>query len=114
MPERRRLTDEERGRAMAWLQEGVGVREVGRRLQVSHSVITTLRDRYRETGSIAEFKRQIQIRANHPPPANLAQLYEFLNAEWQAIPQRTLRTLVESMWPRCVDCINARGGHTRF
>ena len=54
------------------------------------------------------------LRANHPPPVNLVQLYEFLDAEWQAIPQRTLRTLVESMRQRCVECINARGGHTRF
>ena len=54
------------------------------------------------------------LRAHHPPPHDLAQLYQFLDAEWQAIPQRTLRTLLESMRQRCVECINARGGHTRF
>ena len=44
------------------------------------------------------------LRANHPPPADLAQLYAFLDAEWQAIPDRTLRTLLESMRQRCLDC----------
>ena len=57
MPPRRRLSEADRGRAIAWLQEGVGVREVGRRLAVSHSVIQTLRDRHAETGSVAERRR---------------------------------------------------------
>ena len=42
---------------MAWLQEGVGVREVGRRLQVTHSVIQRLRDRFNNTGSVLEPRR---------------------------------------------------------
>lgn len=58
MPQRRRLTDMERGMAIAWLQEDIGVREIGRRLRVSHSVIQTLRDRFNATGSVAERRRQ--------------------------------------------------------
>ncbi|KAK7105538.1 hypothetical protein V1264_016903 [Littorina saxatilis] len=54
MPPRRRLSDAARGMAVAWLQEGVAVREVGRRLQVTHSVIQRLRDRFNNTGSVQE------------------------------------------------------------
>ena len=65
MPPRRRLTDEQRGRALA-VREGVAVREVGRQLQVSHSVITTLRDRHRQTGSVAERRRPGRPRLTTP------------------------------------------------
>ncbi|KAK7099880.1 hypothetical protein V1264_022924 [Littorina saxatilis] len=78
------------------------------------------------------------IRANHPPPPNLNVLFHTLQQEWQAIPQNTLQqewqaipqntlqqewqaipqntlqTLVMSMRQRCLDCINANGGHTRY
>lgn len=57
MPPRRRLNDTNRGRALAWLQDGVGIREVGRRLQVHHAVIQRLRDRFNATGSTAERRR---------------------------------------------------------
>ncbi|KAK7096008.1 hypothetical protein V1264_005356 [Littorina saxatilis] len=54
------------------------------------------------------------IRANHSPPPNLNVLFHTLQQEWQAIPQNTLQTLVRSMRQRCLDCINANGGHTRY
>ena len=54
MPVRRRLTADERGRALALLDEGFGVREVSRRFQVSHSTIQRLRDRFNATGSSQE------------------------------------------------------------
>ena len=54
MPRRQRLSHVDQGRAIEWLKEGVGVREVGRRLTWTHSVIQTLRDRYNQTGSVAE------------------------------------------------------------
>lgn len=54
MPARRRLTAEQRGRALALLDECIGVREVSRRLQVSHSTIIRLRDRFIATGSSQE------------------------------------------------------------
>ena len=57
MPPRRRMSDAERGMAVAWLQEGVGVREVGRPLQVTHSVIQRLRDRFNNTGSVLQPRR---------------------------------------------------------
>ena len=57
MPRSRRMSDAERGTAVAWLQEGVGVWEVGRRLQVTHSVIQRLRDRFNNTGSVLEPRR---------------------------------------------------------
>lgn len=63
MPQRQRLSHVDQRRAIAWLQEGVGVREVGRRLAVSHSVIQTLRDRYNQTGSVAERRRPGRPRA---------------------------------------------------
>lgn len=55
-----------------------------------------------------------RLHANHPPPPNLNFLFRNLQQEWQAIPQNTLQTLVRSMRQRCIDCINARGGHTRY
>lgn len=58
MPERRKLRNFDRARAIAWLQDGVGVREVARRLQVSHSVIIRLRERHQTTGNVQERPRQ--------------------------------------------------------
>ena len=63
MPERRRLTDEQRGRALALLDEGIGQREVARRLQVSLSVIQRLLHRFNETGSVQERRHPGRPRA---------------------------------------------------
>ena len=54
MPSRHRLTDYQRGRAIALLDEGIGQREVARRLEVSHSVIQRLYQRFLETGAVQE------------------------------------------------------------
>ena len=63
MPARQRLTVEQRGRALALLDEGIVVRAVSRRLQVSHSVIIRLRDRHVATGSSQERPRSGRPRA---------------------------------------------------
>ena len=63
MPARQRLTEEQRGRALALLDEGIGLREVSRRLQVSHSVIHRLRERFNATGSVQERRRTGRPRA---------------------------------------------------
>jgi len=55
-----------------------------------------------------------RIRSNHPPAGTLPRLIEILEMEWAAIPQDTIRTLVQSMRRRCQACIQARGGHTRY
>lgn len=55
-----------------------------------------------------------RIRANHPRPANLQRLFQFLQEEWEAVPQVTLQNLILSMRRRCQDCIAANGGHTRY
>lgn len=57
MPPRRKLSEMDRGRAIAWLQEGVVVREVAQRLGVSHSVIIRLRQRLQNTGRVQERPR---------------------------------------------------------
>ena len=57
MPPRRRPGDAERRTAIAWLQEGVAVRDVGRRLRVTHSVFQRLRDRYNNHGRVHEAPR---------------------------------------------------------
>ena len=51
MPARRRLNAEARGMALAWLQTGVALQEVGRRLDVTHSVISRLQERFQTTGT---------------------------------------------------------------
>ena len=50
----RRLSDADRGRVLAGLNNGVAVLEIARRLAVSHSVIQRLRERFSNTGSVAE------------------------------------------------------------
>ena len=57
MVARRRLSDTERGRALALLNEGYGVVEVGRRLGVTWSVVGRLRDRFNQTGTVRERQR---------------------------------------------------------
>lgn len=55
-----------------------------------------------------------RVRANHPPPANAAVLFQLLQQEWAAIPQATLVSLIQSMRSRCTECVAARGGHTHY
>ena len=52
MPPRRHLNLIDRGRALAWLQEGIRLREIAARLGCSHSVIVRLRQRFQATGSV--------------------------------------------------------------
>lgn len=63
MPARRRLTDEQRGRALALLDEGLGQREVARRLAVTHSTIQRLLQRFNDTGAVQERRRTGRPRA---------------------------------------------------
>ena len=65
MPPRRSLSATGRGRALAWLADGVGLREVGRRLGVSHSIIHRLQQRVRETGSAEN-----RLRSGRPRSTN--------------------------------------------
>lgn len=55
MPSGRRLSAMERGRALAWLAEGVSLREMARRHQMSVSVFHRLHKRYATTGSTEEW-----------------------------------------------------------
>ncbi|KAK7101797.1 hypothetical protein V1264_020124 [Littorina saxatilis] len=52
MPPRRHLNLVDRGRALAWVQEGIRLREIAARLGCSHSVIVRLRQRFLATGSV--------------------------------------------------------------
>ncbi|KAK7106326.1 hypothetical protein V1264_017592 [Littorina saxatilis] len=55
-----------------------------------------------------------QVRSNHPPPRDVQHLYQMLQAEWQALPQRIFTTLVNSMRTRCVECQNSQGDYTHY
>ena len=57
-----------------------------------------------------ELGRRLQQR--RPPPANLAQLFLSLQQEWGAVPQAFLRTLVNSMQQRCLECLADKWTHT--
>lgn len=57
MPPRRKLNDFERAQATAWLQDQIGVREVARRLGVSHPVIIRLHRRFQATGRVQDRPR---------------------------------------------------------
>ncbi|KAK7106043.1 hypothetical protein V1264_017346 [Littorina saxatilis] len=52
MHPRRHLNLVDRGRALAWVQEGIRLREIAARLGCSHSVIVRLRQRFLATGSV--------------------------------------------------------------
>ncbi|KAK7098064.1 hypothetical protein V1264_004952 [Littorina saxatilis] len=54
---RQKLSLLDRGRAIGWFQDGVGVREIARRLLVSPSVITRLRQRFQATGLVQDRPR---------------------------------------------------------
>ncbi|KAK7097717.1 hypothetical protein V1264_004653 [Littorina saxatilis] len=55
-----------------------------------------------------------RVRDNHPPPADVDQLFQFLQQEWTAIPQQMLQNHVNSMRSRIGECLAARGGHTHY
>ena len=55
-----------------------------------------------------------RVHDNHPPAANLTQLFQFLQQEWNVILQQTLVTLVQSMRKRCVECLMENGGFTHY
>lgn len=55
-----------------------------------------------------------RVRNNNPLPNTVDELWQLLQQEWMAIPQRTLQTLVHSMRQRCIECLAANGGHTRY
>ena len=59
-----------------------------------------------------EMDRRLRQRRN--PPRTLRELGEYLREVWQDIPHVFVENFVASMRPRCVTCINARGGHTRY
>ncbi|XP_035825901.1 uncharacterized protein LOC118477763 [Aplysia californica] len=58
MPPRQKLNEFDRTRAIAWLQYGVGVREVPRILQLSHLTIIRLRQWFAVTGRLLERRRK--------------------------------------------------------
>ena len=55
-----------------------------------------------------------RLRRSPNPPATLQQLQQRLQQIWNNIPQHCHARLVHSMRRRCVACINAAGGHTRY
>lgn len=63
MPPRRQLAAENRGQALAWLDEGISGREVSRRLGVGHSVVQRLWERFQTTESVDHRSRSGRPRA---------------------------------------------------
>ncbi len=55
-----------------------------------------------------------QVRSNHPPPRDAQHLFQMLQAEWQALPQRIFTNLANSMRTRCIECQNSHGGYTHY
>ena len=65
MPPRQKLSDVNRGRVIAWVQDGVSLRQVATRLRVSISVISRLIQRVNATGSAQERPRSGRPRATN-------------------------------------------------
>ncbi len=55
-----------------------------------------------------------RVRPRLRPASTLADLERFLREEWDAIPQATITTLIDSMRRRCQACIDSRGDSTRY
>ena len=55
-----------------------------------------------------------KVRSNNPPPRDAQHLFQMLQAEWQALPQRIFTNLVNSMRTRCVECQNSHGGYMHY
>ena len=66
MPPRRKWSNFDRARAVAWFQDGVTKREMVRRLQVSISVIVRLIQRYTATGRVQERRRSGRPKKTNP------------------------------------------------
>ena len=54
------------------------------------------------------------VRQRVPRPRTLQALGAALQEEWKRIPQLQIARLIRSMRRRCVACIDATGGHTRY
>ena len=50
----------------------------------------------------------------HHPPRVVLDLRRALVEEWDAIPQNDIQRPIQSMPKRCLECIQARGGHTHY
>ena len=55
-----------------------------------------------------------RIRQRVPRPRMLQALGAALQEEWKRIPQLQIARFIRSMHRRCVACIDATGGHTRY
>ena len=55
-----------------------------------------------------------RVQGHVPAPRNLQELASVLQEEWRRIPQNDSRRLVGSMRRRCVACLAANGGPTRY
>ncbi|KAK7096582.1 hypothetical protein V1264_005860 [Littorina saxatilis] len=55
-----------------------------------------------------------RVQQHHPLPANLSQLLQWLQQEWNGVPRAFICNLIHSMRKRCVECLAHNGGHTRY
>lgn len=55
-----------------------------------------------------------RVRSREQPPTNRQTLIQALQEEWTELPQDYARQLVQSMRQRCLECVQARGGHTHY
>ncbi|KAK7109366.1 hypothetical protein V1264_013416 [Littorina saxatilis] len=55
-----------------------------------------------------------RVQQHHPPPANLGQLLQWLQQEWNGVPRAFICNMIHSMRQRCVKCLAHNGGHTRY
>ena len=58
------------------------------------------------------FKRALNMPTM--PPSGMADLWERIVEEWNAIPATAIRELISSMPARCQAVIDANGGHTKY
>ena len=84
---RQKLSLLDRGTAMGWINNGLSLREISRRLQVSVSVISRLRQRFLATGGFEERPRTGR------PRATTAREDRFITRQAQAMRTATAQTI---------------------
>ena len=55
-----------------------------------------------------------RLRARQISPTNLQDLRVALTEEWQSIPQRKIKKIINSMRKRCQAVMNVNDGHTLY
>ena len=90
-----KLSDQDRARVVGYVQSGRTGLYVAGLFHVHPNTIGNLMRHWRQTGEVKDLRR-------------------YLQDVWDAVTPERIARLIRSRCRRCVACIAARGGHTRY